>query len=485
MTLLKADVWHEKTYGDGWAASSGGVISVSEPATGEELTRVGAADAEDVGRAAARAAEAQKDWSKTPFDERAAILRRAGDLILDNAEELHGWIMRETGAVAGMAGLQTTVASGECYEAAALASRPLGVLLPTPKPKMSIARRLPYGVVGVISPFNVPLILSSRSVAPALALGNAVVLKPDPRTPITGGYILARVFEEAGLPEGLLHILPGGADAGQAMVEDPNIPLISFTGSTAAGKKVGESAARHSKSVLLELGGNNATVIFDDADMELALSAGAFGSFMHQGQICMTTGRHIVHERIKDEYVEKLAAKADALPVGNPVTEQVALGPIIDESQRDNIHQLVTASVEMGARVAAGGTFEGLFYRPTVLDDVVADTPAYANEVFGPVAPVVAFSDEDEAATLAADSPYGLSLGIITRDVMRAVDFAARIPSGIVHINDQTVADEPIIPFGGVGSSGNGTRIGGDANLDAFTETQWLTIGGEVPKYPF
>lgn len=485
MSFLNESSWTEKTFSDGWVTSSGGSAPVIEPATGEELLRVGVADPSDVQRAAARAAEAQREWARTPFDERARILRRAGDLIHDNAEELHGWIMRETGAIPGMAGLQTHVGSGECWEAAALASRPLGVILPTPKPQMSLARRLPVGVVGVISPFNAPLILSSRSVAPALALGNAVVLKPDPRTPITGGIMLARAFEEAGLPPGLLHVLPGGADVGQALVEDPNVQLISFTGSTRAGRKVGEAAARLSKSVLLELGGNNATVIFDDADLQLALSAGAFGSFLHQGQICMTTGRHIVHERIKDEYVEQLAKKADGLPVGNPATEQVALGPIIDEAQRDNIHRLVTESVESGARLAAGGEFDGLFYRPTVLDDVTRDTPAYAGEVFGPVAPVIGFSDDDEAVALASDTPYGLSLGIITRDVMRAVDLAARIPSGIVHINDQTVADEPIIPFGGVGSSGNGTRIGGEANLDAFTETQWLTIAGEVPRYPF
>lgn len=485
MSFLAESSWTERAFSDGWITTSGGSAPDIEPATGEELTRVGVGDPSDIQRAAERAAEAQRDWARTPFDERAAILRRAGDLIHDNAEELHGWIMRETGAIGGMAGLQTHVASGECFEAAALASRPLGTILPTPKPQMSLARRLPVGVVGVISPFNAPLILSSRSVAPALALGNAVVLKPDPRTPITGGIILARAFEEAGLPDGLLHVLPGGADVGQAIVEDPNINLISFTGSTVAGKKVGEAAARHAKSVLLEMGGNSATVIFDDADLDLALSAGAFGSFMHQGQICMTTGRHIVHERIKDDYVEQLAKKADGLPVGNPAAEQVALGPIIDEQQRDNIHRLVTESVDSGARLAAGGRFEGLFYRPTVLDGVTTQTPAYAEEVFGPVAPVIGFSDEEEARALASETEYGLSLGIITRDVMKAVDFASQIPSGIVHINDQTVADEPIIPFGGVGSSGNGTRLGGDANLDAFTETQWLTIAGEVPQYPF
>lgn len=485
MALLDEGSWTGKISSDGWVEASGGTAPVREPATGEVLTSVGMADASDVDRAAQSAAQAQPGWAATSFEERAAILRRAGDLFEQHAEELQGWIMRETGGLPAKAGLETHVAAGECFEAAGLASRPLGQILPTPKPQMSMARRLPVGVVGVISPFNFPLILSIRSVAPALALGNTVVLKPDPRTSVTGGMMIARVLEEAGLPAGVLHVLPGGADVGQALVEHPRVRLISFTGSTAAGRKVGEAAARHSKRTLLELGGNNALVVFDDADLQLAVSAGAFGSFLHQGQICMTTGRHIVHDRIKDDYVEQLAKKADGLPVGNPFTDQVALGPIIDEGQRDNIHKLVTDSVDAGATLAAGGTFEDLFYRPTVLTDVTRETPAYAHEVFGPVAPVIGFSDVEEAVSLASDTQYGLSLGIITRDVMKGVALADRIPSGIVHINDQTVADEPIIPFGGFGASGNGTRIGGDANLDAFTETQWLTLKGDVPGYPF
>jgi benzaldehyde dehydrogenase (NAD) len=345
---------------------------------------------------------------------------------------------------------------------------------------------VPAGVVGVISPFNFPLILSIRSVAPALALGNAVVLKPDVRTPISGGFSIARIFEEAGLPEGVLHVLPGGADAGAALVADPHTRVISFTGSTAAGRKVGEAAGRHLKRVHLELGGNNALVVLDDADLDRALSAAAFGSFMHQGQICMTTGRHLVHESIADEYVARLAEKADHLPVGDPATSRVALGPLIDAGQRDRVHALVTASVENGARLAAGGTYEGLFYRPTVLDRVTVDTPAYAEEVFGPVAPVARFSTLDEAAELAAASSYGLSLGILTRDVMKGMELAERIPSGIVHINDQTVGDEAHAPFGGVRDSGTGSRFGGAAaNVEAFTEGQWLTVQGEITQYPF
>jgi benzaldehyde dehydrogenase (NAD) len=486
MSLLDTSTWDGLIFSSGWRKASGGIGDVVAPATGERLASIGAADAGDVATAAAAAREAQRSWAAAPFQERAAVLRRAAQLIEENAEEIHHWIIREAGSILPKAQLETHVAAQECYEAASLPSRPYGRLLPSEEPRLSFERRVASGVVGVIAPFNVPLILGIRSVAPALALGNAVVLKPDPRTAVSGGVVIARVFHEAGLPDDLLHLLPGGAEAGQAMVEDPNIRVISFTGSTAAGRKVGEAAARHLKRVHLEMGGNNAMVVMDDADLERAVGAAAFGTFLHQGQICMTTGRHLVHEKLVGDYVEALAAKAEALPVGDPAKEQVALGPIIDAGQRDKIHSLVSASIESGARLAAGGTYEGLFYRPTVLAGVGPKTPAYAEEVFGPVAPVASFSTVEEAAALAAGTEYGLSLSILTQNPLKGLELAERIPSGIVHINDQTVSDEAQIPFGGVGASGNGSRFGGaEANIEAFTETQWVTVNDEIPAYPF
>jgi benzaldehyde dehydrogenase (NAD) len=486
MALLDPSVWTGKAFADGWQHTSGGTATVREPATGDTLGEVGIGDAVDVEAACARAVEAQPGWAATGFQQRAAILRRAGQLFEEHAEEIQSWIIREGGSVPGKAQLETHVAAQECYEAAALLSQPLGSILPSEQPRLSLARRLPVGVVGVIAPFNVPLILGIRSVAPALALGNAVVFKPDPRTAVCGGVSVARVFQEAGLPDGVLAVLPGGAEAGSALVTDPRVPVISFTGSTAAGRAVGELAGRHLKRAHLELGGNSALIVLDDADLDLAVSAGAWGSFLHQGQICMTTGRHLVADAIADRYIEALAAKADSLPVGNPATEQVALGPIIDEQQRDKVHQLVTSSVDSGARLAAGGTYEGLFYRPTVLDEVTPATPAYAQEVFGPVAPVLRFSSLDEAAKLARESEYALSLGILTADPMRGLALAEKIPTGIVHINDQTVADEALAPFGGMAASGTGSRFGGPAaNIEAFTETQWVTIQGEIQAYPF
>ncbi|MEV7977883.1 benzaldehyde dehydrogenase [Streptomyces sp. NPDC086519] len=478
MPLLDPKTWQASTL-------SGAQYEVTEPATGDTLGTVTLAAPADVSPAAAAARAAHRDWARAPHFVRAQVLRRAGDLFTEHADELREWIVRESGSIPGKADFELHVAAQECYEAAALASRPAGQVLPSEAPRLSYTRRIPVGVVGVISPFNAPLILSIRSVAPALALGNGVVLKPDPRTAVCGGLALAAVFAEAGLPEGLLHVLPGGADVGAALVEDPLVPVISFTGSTAAGRAVGEAAGRRLKRAHLELGGNSALIVLEDADLDAVISTAAWGSFFHQGQICMTTGRHLVHASLADEYAERLAAKADSLAVGDPHREQVHLGPVIDAGQLAKIRGLVESSTAQGARLAAGGTHENLFYRPTVLTGVDDRTPAYAEEVFGPVAPVRSFADLDEAAALAADSSYGLSLGIVTRDTARGLDLAERIPTGIVHINDQTVNDEAVAPFGGVAASGTGARFGGESNLEAFTDVRWTTVRGDVAPYPF
>ncbi len=485
--LLDESTWTNRIFLDGsWTSGSGGNYDVVEPATGEVLGRVGRADADDVDKAAISAAAAQRSWATLPHTERARVLRRAGDLWAEHAEEISGWNIREVGAIPGMAGFALHVAAQECYEAAALPSRPYGELVPSEQMRLSMVRRVPAGVVGVSSPFNVPIILGLRSVAPALALGNAVILKPDPRTAVTGGVIMARIFQEAGLPDGVLQMLPGGADVGEAMVIHPAVRVISFTGSTAAGRVVGELAGRHLKRAHLELGGNSALIVLDDVDIDQAVNLAAWGSFFHQGQICMTTGRHLVHESLFDEFVERLSDKANRLPVGNPATEQVALGPLIDAGQRDKVHSLVTDSASAGATVAAGGTFEGLFYRPTVLTDPEGNTPAFTEEVFGPVAPVTRFSSVEDAVGLATRSDYGLALGIVTRDVLKGLAVADLIPTGIVHINDQTVNDEANSPFGGVAASGTGSRFGGAAaNIEAFTETRWVTMRSEPPTYPF
>ena len=487
MALLDAADWQERIFSGGWVKGSGEPYDSTEPATGKTLGRVGAASPADLDRAVAHAQQAQRTWAAVPYLERAQVLRRAAALFERHQAEIAEWIVRESGAPRLFADTQATDGGAEeCYEAAALAAAPFGEVLRSAQDRLSFSRRRPVGVVGVISPFNAPMLLAMRAVAPALALGNAVVLKPDPRTAICGGVTIARVFEEAGLPEGVLHILPGGAAVGAALVDHPRVPVIAFTGSTRAGKAIAAAAAQRLKRVHLELGGNSALVVLDDADVDRAVSAGAFGSFFNAGQVCMAASRHLVHSSIAEEYTARLAEHADATPVGDPMAGTVLMGPVIDEGQLRAVHAVVCDSVTAGARLAAGGTHEGLFYRPTVLADVPLTARAYAEEIFGPVAPVVTFQDLDEAARLASDSKYGLSLGILTRDVAKGLALADRIPTGLVHINDQTVNDESTIPFGGVGDSGNGSRHGGAAaNLEAFTEEQWVTVRQEIPFYPF
>ncbi len=485
MGILDPAVWSGKIYVDGWAAGSGGVQAVMEPATGDQIGEIGLATADDVYRAAESAAVAQRRWAATKPSERAAVLRRAGALFEEHAEEISGWLIREAGSIGAKAGLELHGAATECYEAAGLPGHPHGDVLTSDEDHWSFARRRPAGVVSVIAPFNFPLVLAIRSVAPALALGNSVLLKPDPRTSVSGGVVLMRVFEEAGLPAGVLQLVLGGGEIGAALIEAPPVRVISFTGSTAAGRKVGEAAARHLKRALLELGGNNAMIVLPGADLAKAASAGAFGSWLHQGQICMTTGRHVVHESLHDGFVAALAEKADHLPVGNPATDQVALGPIIDLGQLERIDTLVNETVRAGGRLAAGGTFDGLFYRPTVLAELTPAMPAWRDEIFGPVAPVLPFSSVEEAIDLVNDSPYGLSVSILG-DVGAAMKIADRVESGKVHINEMTVADETQAPFGGWKDSGNGSRFGGAAaNIEAFTETQWLTVRSEIAPYPF
>lgn len=484
MNLLAEQQWTGRIFTGMWHPADGGVSSVVEPATGRELGTVGLASATDMARAVAGAQQAQRAWAAASFGDRAAVLRRAAELWARHSEEIQTWLIREGGSTRSKARYEVRSGESECLEAVALPSHPVGDVLATDHALLSMSRRVPVGVVGVIAPFNGPIKLAIRSVAPALALGNAVVLKPDPRTAVCGGVTIARVFEEAGLPPGVLHVLAGGGDAGAALVADPAVSAVSFTGSTSAGRPVGEAAARHLARAHLELGGNNALIVLGDADIDRAVNAAAHGTFFNAGQACMASGRHLVHESVYDEYVHKLAARASELTVGDPYTRDVALGPIIDARQRDKIHDLVTKSVDAGARLLAGGTYDGLFYRPTVLADARKGIPAYDNEVFGPVAPVARFATIDEAAQLAADSEYGLALGVLTADMAAGLELVERIPTGIAHVNDQTVNDDTDAPFGGVRDSGSEARFGGAAaNIEAYTDVRWISADREIPAY--
>src|SRR5579871_1593865 len=346
--------WTGKIFSDGWVDAPVPLETI-EPATGEVLGTAGAGDPESIARAARSAAAAQLEWAATPITERTAVIRRAGEVMERHRDELARWLVRESGCITGKAAQEISASIGQLEMAASLISHPLGHIVPSLTPgRSSTARRVPVGVVGVITPWNFPYVLAMRSLGPALALGNAVVLKPDLNTPVTGGVAIARIFEEAGLPEGLLHVLPGGPDVGQALAADPRLRMISFTGSTAAGRLVGETAGRTLKRVVLELGGNCPLVVLDDADIEAASSAGAWGSFLHQGQICIAVSRHLVHESIVEEYTAAVAERAARLPVGNPATDDVALGPIINERQVGRVRRIIDESVAQGATLVTG-----------------------------------------------------------------------------------------------------------------------------------
>ena len=484
--LAPADVWRNKIYSSGWKTGGAGTIPVTEKATGAEIGSVGSASAADVSAAAAIATKAQRAWAATPGPQRGDVLREVARLLQEHREEIARQIIRETGSIRPKGYLEVKLAIREILEGAALASQSTGVITTSDvTERHSVARRVPMGVVGVITPWNSPLILAARAIAPALATGNAVLLKPDPQTPVSGGLLYACLFEIAGLPEGLFHVLPGGAETGDTLVRDPLVNMISFTGSTRVGQEIGAVAGGLLKRVNLELGGKNPYIVLDDVDVEAAASAGAWGSFLHQGQVCMAAGRHLVQESIADAYIESLVRRTNALTVGDPFKGDFHLGPIINERQAENVDRIVADSVSKGAKILAGGSRDGLFFKPTVMVDVAPGMPVFDEEIFGPVAAVTVFKDDAEAVSLANQNRYGLVAAVASSNLRRAQRIADRLHAGIVHINDQTILHEVFGPMGGVGLSGNGHNYSTLTNADQFTEWQWVTTRDDLPAYPF
>jgi len=468
------------------APLTGPQVALAEPATGATLAELRLAATADVAAAAEAAAAAQAAWAATPFDQRAAVMRRAAELLRERGDTFNRWNVRECGSILPKAEWELNASYEQLHNAAGLIAQPHGHIMPSSVPgRTNLWSRVPIGVVGIIAPWNYPLLLAMRSLAPALALGNAVLLKPALQGSVCGGLLLAELFRDAGLPDGVLHVLPGEADVGDAIVRDAHVGMISFTGSTAVGKRIGELCGGMLKKVALELGGNNAFIVLEDADIEAAASHGAWGAFLHQGQICMQAGRHLVHEAVAAQYAEALARHAKALRVGNPDTETVHLGPLINAQQRAKVGGIVSDTLARGASLLAGGKGEGLFYEATVLGGVTPDMPAFTDEIFGPVAPITAFSGDDALVALVNSSPYGLSAAIHTRDLARGLELAQRLKTGMVHINDQTVNAEFNVPFGGMGASGNGGRFGGPVNAEEFTQSQWVSMVSRPAAYPF
>jgi benzaldehyde dehydrogenase (NAD) len=465
---------------------NGATLDVRDKASGQVFAVAGLAAAADVDDAVAAAKNAQSAWAEKTYAERASILRAAAAALTDQAKQLRDLIIRETGCIGGKADYEIGAATSELIEAAGLASHATGEVLPTSHAgRFSLSERVPVGLVGAITPWNFPLVLGMRVIAPALALGNAVLLKPSPQTPVSGGLAIAAVFEAAGLPAGLFSVLPGDVEVGHRLVTHPDVAMIHFTGSTKVGKQIAATAGGLLKKVSLELGGNNALLVLDDADLDQAAMIGAWSSFHYQGQTCITAGRHIVQRGIAGEYAERLAARADAISVGNTFTEDVGLGPMINQTQLQRAKSMLDEAVAEGAQVIAGGTTEGPFFRPTVVTNVSRASRLWNEEIFAPIAPIVVVDDDDAAVAVANDTEYGLVDSVLTGDPYRGIKLARRLRAGMVHVNDATPQDEALAPFGGIGQSGLGGRSGGESNIEEFTERRWMTVTDGPAHYPY
>jgi aldehyde dehydrogenase (NAD+) len=456
------------------------------PYNGEKLASITIATVDEVDEAYRAAQRAQKAWAATNPYARRAVFEKTLRLIEEREAEITEVIIAELGGTHLKAGFELHLAKEFLRESIQLSLRPEGKILPSPiDGKENRLYRVPVGVVGVISPFNFPFLLSLKSVAPALALGNGVVLKPHQNTPIVGGSLVAKIFEDAGLPGGLLNVvITDIAEIGDAFIEHPVPKVISFTGSDKVGRHVATVCASHFKSAVLELGGNSALVVLEDADIDYAVDAAVFSRYVHQGQVCMAANRVLVDRSIADEFTEKFVAKVKTLKVGDPSDPQTIIGPVINSSQADSITGAVDQAIAEGATALVRGATTDNLVEPTVLTDLPADSAILRQEIFGPVALLVTFDGEEEAVRIVNDTPYGLSGAVHTADVERGVAFAKQIDTGMFHVNDGTVHDEPLVPFGGEKHSGIG-RLNGETTVDAFTTQKWISVQHGRSFFPF
>jgi acyl-CoA reductase-like NAD-dependent aldehyde dehydrogenase len=475
--------------GEWVSALDGEAYDDLNPYTGDVFARVPSGKRADARRAVEAAVAAFPAWSKTLPAERQALFLKAADILEKKRDQIVTILAEETGCTFGFAMFQAGFTPGLLREAAAQAHQATGEMIPADMPgAVYMAIRQPVGVVAGIAPWNAPLILSLRSICMPIAYGNTVVLKPSTESAAAGGVVLAEVFHEAGFPKGVLNLVMNGpgksGEIGDEFIENPEVRRINLTGSSAVGRQLAEKAGRYLKRVALELGGQNPMIILRDADIDNAVNAAAFGGFLHQGQICMSTRRIIVEKPVAQEFTEKFVKKVSTFKVGNPKEPDTIIGPLINKQQFNQVKDSVDAAVRDGAKILCGGKSEGLCYYPTVLTNVKPGTPFSREETFGPVVSVIDVKDEDEAVNVANDTAYGLSAAVVTRDFAKGLAIAERIESGIVHINDQTVHDEPQVPFGGVKDSGWG-RFGGRAALEEFTELRWISMQLTPRHYPF
>jgi acyl-CoA reductase-like NAD-dependent aldehyde dehydrogenase len=474
--------------GGSWTdAGSGETFDVHFPYTGERIGTAAAATVDDARKAVDAAAAAFGDWSRTSPAVRRKILNRAADLLLERGPEIAGTMTEETGAVFGWGMFNADLASNILREAAAQVYNMIGEVIPSDVPgKLAMGVRAPAGVVVAIAPWNAPAILATRSIASPLAFANTVVMKASELCPRTHAAVV-RVVVDAGVPEGVLNLITNApkhaAEVVEALIAHPKTRRINFTGSSQVGAIIAEKAGKHLKRVLLELGGKAPMIVLSDADLDQASAAATFGAFFHQGQICMSTERLVVDRSVADAFTEKLAARVRTLPLGDPRDQSTAIGPMINESALRRVTELVEDALAKGATAVTGGKADGTVFPPTILRGVTPNMRVYYEESFGPLASVIEVDGPDQAVDVANDSDYGLSAAIWSENVPEALELAQRIESGICHINDATVHDEPQMPFGGVKASGFG-RFGGRAALEEFTELRWISVQGSPRQYP-
>jgi benzaldehyde dehydrogenase (NAD) len=457
------------------------------PLTGETASKAPAMKAGDVPAVAEKAAAAFPAWAAMGPNARRAVLMKAAAALEARADKFVDAMMGEIGATEGWARFNLMLAASMVREAAAITTQISGEVIPSDKPGcLAMALKEPVGVILGIAPWNAPIILGVRAIAVPLACGNSVILKASESCPRTHALII-EAFADAGFPDGVVNVVTNApedaAEVVGALIDHPSVKRINFTGSTAVGKIIAKRAAEHLKLVLLELGGKAPLVVLEDADLDEAVKAAAFGAFMNQGQICMSTERIIVVDAVADEFAKKFAAKAKSLATGDPREGKTPLGAVVDQKTVKNVNALIEDAASKGAKIIAGGKAESVLMPATVVDGVTADMKIYRDESFGPVVGVIRAKDEADAIRLANDSEYGLSAAVFTRDTARGLKIARKIHSGICHVNGPTVHDEAQMPFGGVGASGYG-RFGGKAGIDSFTELRWITVETEAGHFP-
>ncbi|UPK46325.1 aldehyde dehydrogenase family protein [Paenibacillus pabuli] len=488
MTLMETGhtTWTKQFINGEWVEGSGEkTVENKNPYTGEVFATWRSSNKEDIDQAYEAAQKSSVEWKKSLPAVKESVLRKVSALMAERKEEIIKLLITESGSTRIKAEAEFASAKRIVDEAASFPYRMKGEILPSNTPgKENRVVREPKGIIGVIGPWNFPLHLCLRSVAPAIALGNGVVIKPASDTPITAGWLIAELFEQAGLPKGVLNVVAGsGSEIGDYFVAHPVPKVISFTGSTGVGQGIGKLAGEHLKETALELGGNNAMVVLEDADVERAAESAVFGKFLHQGQICMALNRIIVHADIYDKFVESFVTKTKKIQAGDPSDAQTLVGPLIREKEVERLLDLIKGAEAEGATLLLGGTSKGSVLEPTVLADVKQDQHIVQQELFGPVAVIMKAQDEQEAVRLANDTPYGLSGSLFTGNLERGYQVAQQIESGMVHVNDQSVNDEAHVMFGGEKSSGVG-RFGGDWAIEKFTRTRWISIQHQYRDYP-